>query len=291
LFSQVLRYSKQIENVIDENLKTDYGRLRRLIQKGTNCEQLIQIAQDNNILSEIIPKFPIDKMQDSEYFASLLFYLGLLTIDRFENGKTYLKIPNYSIRTIYWEYIMELVKDRNQAVETDLRIQIDAISTLAYGGDPKPYLDYVSRNILSHLSNRDLQQFNEKYIKIILLTGLFRSRMFVTITELEVSHGYVDIYMQRSHLQPGIPYEWVWEIKYLKKKDAANEKTLEGKREEARAQLKKYRDSPLFSGRTDVRYLSLIFTGKDRYEMEEVLAANLPHTASGGNCSKKTGIL
>jgi hypothetical protein len=166
---------------------------------------------------------------------------------------------------------MQLVKDRNMDVETDMRIQLEAISTLAYGGDPKPYLDYVSRNILCHLSNRDLQQFNEKYIKIILLTGLFRSQMFVTITELEVEHGYVDIYMQRSHLQPDIPHEWVWEIKYLKKKDADSEKTLNEKREEARTQLKKYRDSSLFSGRTDMRYLSLIFIGKDRYEMEEIL--------------------
>jgi hypothetical protein len=43
---------------------------------------------------------------------------------------------------------------------------------------------------------------------------------------------------------------------------------LKKKREEARTQLKKYRDSYMFAGRADVRYLSLIFIGKDRYEME-----------------------
>jgi hypothetical protein len=42
------------------------------------------------------------------------------------------------------------------------------------------------------------------------------------------------------------------------------------KRTEARTQLEKYRDSHLFVGRTDVKYLSLIFIGKDKYEMEEV---------------------
>ena len=41
------------------------------------------------------------------------------------------------------------------------------------------------------------------------------------------------------------------------------------KRDEARAQLAKYRDSHLFAGRTDVRYLSVIFIGKDKYEIEE----------------------
>ncbi|MDR1024028.1 MAG: ATP-binding protein [Prevotellaceae bacterium] len=270
LFSQVLRKSKQIRNVIDENLKTDYGRLQMLVNHERNCTQLMKIAQDNGIFSEIIPKFSIDKLHDNECFVSLLFYLGLLTIDRCESGKTHLKIPNYSIRTIYWEYILQLTKDRNKDVITDLDCQQDAISVLAYKGDPKLYLDYISQNILCRLSNRDLQYFNEKYIKVLLLNGLFQSKIYVTITELEVSHGYADIYMQRSHLQPDVRYEWVWEIKYIKKKEAANEKLLKEKRDEARAQLKKYRTSPLFADRTDVRYLSLIFVGKDSYEMEEV---------------------
>jgi hypothetical protein len=76
--------------------------------------------------------------------------------------------------------------------------------------------------------------------------------------------------MRRSHLLPEIPYEWVWEIKYIKKEDAT-ESVLKEKREQARVQLKKYRDSPMFAGRTDIRYLSLIFIGKDRYEIEETV--------------------
>ncbi|MDR1417469.1 MAG: ATP-binding protein [Prevotellaceae bacterium] len=270
LFDQVLQFRDEMENVIDENLKTDYGRLRRLIQDDRNCEQIIKIAQENSIFSEVIPKFSIDKMHDNEYFVSLLFYLGLLTIDRYESGKTYLKIPNYSIRTIYWDYILQLTKDRHKDVVTDLSLQQEAISALAYRGDPKLYLDYISQNILCRLSNRDLQNFSEKYIKIILLNGLFQSKIYITITELEVSQGYVDVYMQRSHFLPDIPYEWVWEIKYVKREDANSEKALKEKRDEARAQLEKYRTSPSFVGRTDVRYLSLIFIGKDRYEVEEV---------------------
>jgi hypothetical protein len=75
--------------------------------------------------------------------------------------------------------------------------------------------------------------------------------------------------MRRNYLLPKIPYEWVWEIKYIKKKDAT-ESMLKEKCEQARAQLKKYRDSSIFAERTDVRYLSLIFIGKDNYEMEEM---------------------
>jgi len=78
---------------------------------------------------------------------------------------------------------------------------------------------------------------------------------------------FMDIYLQRSPLLPDIPYEWVWEIKYLKKSDEAS---LAEKKKAARVQLEKYRQSQLFSSRTDVRYLSLIFIGKDAYEIEEI---------------------
>jgi hypothetical protein len=74
--------------------------------------------------------------------------------------------------------------------------------------------------------------------------------------------------MQRSHLQPDISYKWVWEIKYVKKEDANNNNVMQEKRNEARNQLTKYRNSSMFADRTDIRYLSLIFIGKDRYEME-----------------------
>ncbi|MDR1024025.1 MAG: ATP-binding protein [Prevotellaceae bacterium] len=269
LFDHILEEGT-VGDIVDENLKTDYGRLQMLVNHEQNCTQLMKIAQDNGIDSEIIPKFSIDKLHDNEYFPSLLFYLGLLTVDRREGGVTYLKIPNYSIRTIYWDYILQLTKDRNKDVMTNMRRQQEAISALAYKGDPKLYLDYISQNILCRLSNRDLQNFSEKYIKVILLNGLFQSKIYITITELEVSQGYVDIYMQRSHLLPDILCEWVWEIKYVKKEDADSEKALKEKRDEARAQLKKYRTTPLFADRTDVRYLSLIFVGKDSYEMEEV---------------------
>jgi hypothetical protein len=261
-----------VENVIDENLKMDYGKLQRLVQNEKNGEQLIQIAENNGTDSGIIPKFPLDRLHDNEYFVSLLFYLGLLTIDRYENGKMYLKIPNYSIRTIYWEYILRLTKDWNKDVMLDMRRQQDAISRLAYQNDPKPYLDYIRENILGNLSNRYLRNFNEKYILIMLLNGLYQSKLYEISNELEVSQGYVDIYIQRSHLHPDIPYEWIWEIKYIKKGDANNKEKniLEKAQKEARAQLNRYKNSSKFANRTDVKYLSLIFIGKDKYNMEEV---------------------
>jgi hypothetical protein len=269
LFDQVQEDGK-IRYVIDENLKTDYSRLQMLMKNEDNRKQLLQIIEENVIESEIIPKFPIDKLHDNEYFVSLLFYLGLLTIDRIEDGLLRLKVPNYSIQTIYWEYIKEMTKEDSSEVLINMDQQRRALRELAYRANPTLFIEHISENIFKRLSNRDIIKFDEKYAKIMILYGLFQSNLYVTISELEVSSGYVDIYMHRNPAIPGIPYEWVWEIKYIKKEDAS-ESVLKAKREQAHIQLKKYRDSYQFAGRADVRYLSLIFIGKDKYEIEEVL--------------------
>jgi AMMECR1 domain-containing protein len=102
--------------------------------------------------------------------------------------------------------------------------------------------------------------------------------------------------MQRSHLLPDVPYEWVWELKYIKETDLkkATKKTVKkttkkvvkrttkkesltnnplvkATRESAFVQLAKYRDSEQFAGRTDVRYASIIFIGKDKYDIAELV--------------------
>ncbi|GHT41596.1 hypothetical protein FACS189437_08680 [Bacteroidia bacterium] len=84
---------------------------------------------------------------------------------------------------------------------------------------------------------------------------------------MEVENGYLDVYLQRNPAVPDVKYEWVWELKYIKKGD--DEKILQSKRDEAHRQLDQYRHSQYFSGRTDVRFASILFIGKDKYEIRE----------------------
>jgi hypothetical protein len=269
-FNQILEEKKPPKNIIDENLRTDYSRLQRLAQNTNNRAKLLKIIKENGIVSDILQQFSIDRMYDDEYFVSLLVYMGMLTIDKFERGRTYLKIPNYSIQTLYWEYLGRITATTNEKVTVDLDELVDAIEVLAYDGHALPYIAYVSRNIFSRLSNRDLIAFDEKYIKIMLLNGLFQSKLYVPVSEREVEGGYVDMYLQRSPLLPDIKYEWVWEVKYLKKGEKTKT-SLQHAREQAFAQLDRYRQAQYFSMRNDVRYAAIIFIGKDKYEIHERL--------------------
>jgi hypothetical protein len=263
-FNQILKGKQAPEKIVDDNNRTDYARLQRLVQNDRNRETLLEIVKGNGIVANIASQFSIDEMYNDDYFISLLFYMGLLTIDTAIEGDIRLKIPNYSIQTLYWEYIERLTRDLNTEVIINVREQSAAIRELAYRGNPMPYLEYVSNNIFSRLSNRDLIGFDEKYIKIMLLNGLFQSNLYEPVTEREIDQGYLDMYLQRNPRLPDVKYEWVWELKYLKKEDSGK---LEAKRAAVTAQLEKYRQSPLFSSRTDVKYASLIFIGKDRYNV------------------------
>jgi len=110
-FYQIIKNKKVPEKIIDDNLKTDYGRLQRLTRNENNREMLIKIVKEGGIITEIQSKFSIDRLYDDDYFVSLLFYMGLLTIDKPLLGSSVqLCIPNYSIKTVYWEYIMKEVQ-------------------------------------------------------------------------------------------------------------------------------------------------------------------------------------
>ncbi|MDR3342058.1 MAG: ATP-binding protein, partial [Treponema sp.] len=226
-FNQILKGKQAPEKIVDDNNRTDYARLQRLVQNDRNRETLLEIVKGNGIIANIASQFSIDEMYNDDYFISLLFYMGLLTIDTAIEGDIRLKIPNYSIQTLYWEYIERLTRDLNTEVSINVREQSAAIRELAYRGNPVPYLEYISKNIFSRLSNRDLIGFDEKYIKIMLLNGLFQSNLYEPVTEREIDQGYLDMYLQRNPRLPDVKYEWVWELKYLKKEDSGK---LEAKR-------------------------------------------------------------
>jgi hypothetical protein len=93
----------------------------------------------------------------------------------------------------------------------------------------------------------------------------------LTISELENSKGYTDIYLQRrNYLFPLIKTDWVLELKYVKQSNSKKQTVIDAKKAEALEQLHRYKTSNLFKDRTDVKYLMVIFIGKNRYISQEV---------------------
>jgi len=268
--NEVVDLKDEYEHIIDENLKMDYGRLARLFEDEQNRAQLLEIATNGYISGgEIVAKFSLDELRERQKFLSLLFYFGLVTIGKKDN-RPILRIPNYSIKNIYWEYIEKLTLARNKKISIDVSKLSEALYLLAYEGKAKQFIEYIRRTFICDLSNRDFMQFDEKYLKIILFLNLKYANYFVPLSEYEVGAGYCDIYLMRSAPHADLPCEWVWEIKYIRQKDADNPEVIEKKCEQARKQLAKYRNSAFFRNRKDVRFLSAVFIGKKKVEIEEI---------------------
>ena len=199
--------------------------------------------------------------------------MGLVTIDNTDTRRMALKIPNYSVKTMYWEFVENILTEEVEGLSLDSSKYVSTIFSLAYDNDYKPFFDYLSQYIVRNLSARDMRKTVEKDMKFLLLPMFFSTNYYFPISELENSEGYTDLYLKRGHLHPGSISEWIWELKYIKQADTDDESIITQKTQEAIDQLRRYQTSSLFKDRTDVRYLAIIFIGKKTYRIEEISSA------------------
>jgi hypothetical protein len=271
-FSELLDEGEKIERLNDDNLKTDYGRIKQLLNKTENVQDLEYIVENAQIPAKAVARFSIEKLHEPENFRSLLYYMGLVTIGKDEkSGAPLLKIPNYSVKTMYWEYMENIVKERNPEMILSPGAIYEGLLSMAFDGNYQPFFDSFQQNFVSRISNRDLENFSEKNVKFLLLSILFQTSLYLPISELENSTGYSDIYLQRrNNLYPKMQMDWLWEIKYVKEADAGKKSLIAAKKKDAKEQLQRYKTSNLFKERSDVRYLAVVFIGKKKYWIEEV---------------------
>ncbi|WP_459167422.1 PD-(D/E)XK nuclease domain-containing protein [Natronospora cellulosivora (SeqCode)] len=260
-FNQYLMTGDYPKQLIDDNVSTDYGRINRLVANEANREVLEDIIIEEGIVADIISRFSFDMMYDEDYFVSLLYYMGLLTIGEMRYGKTRLEIPNYAIKVIFWDYIEKKLR-REYNVPYNVEELAKAIWEMGFDGEITGFLDYMSENVLKKLSNRDLINFDEKYLKVILFAYLVTSNLYRPVSEGEVENGYIDIYLERDFRMPEVEYEWIIELKYLKKADKGN---LNQVREEGLKQLRKYASSHKFEGKENMKQALIVFVGKAEY--------------------------
>jgi hypothetical protein len=261
----------KLKELIDLNLKTDYGRIKSLLDKPENIRMLEHIIEFGEIQSEVVSRFSIGKIHEPKNFLSLLYYMGLVTIDKNEKtGQSMLRIPNYTVKTMYWEYMENLIMERNPEMFYNSIAIYGSLSKMAFEGDYESFFECFQQNFVSQISNRDLENFSEKNVKFLLLSILFQTNLYIPVSEPENSEGYNDIYLQRrSYLYPKILNDWILELKYVTVKEAKNPRIIEAKKAKAMEQLQCYKTSNLFKDRTDVRYLAVVYIGKKKYWLQE----------------------
>ncbi len=257
------------DDILDVNVRTDYGRVKRFLFTSENAPRTELIGTFQTILAEgsieasLQTSFPLDRAYEEGYFVSLLGYMGLLTLQVMEDGWFRLGIPNYAIRTFYWEAIARLLHDLSH-VEVDARHVQVAIKAMGRDGEIGPFLELVFTKVVSKLSNRDLIRLDEKTMKVILLAYLSLSEVFFAWSEVELDFGYGDLLLVPSRVQPIARYGFLIELKYLKA--GAAEGMVTAKLDEADEQLRAYlADAKLaaLGGAKGLRAVSVVFVGTE----------------------------
>ncbi|GHV30787.1 hypothetical protein FACS1894177_04000 [Bacteroidia bacterium] len=267
-FEQILRNDGPPKNIVDLNMQIDYGRLRRLFKNESNRETLLKIVKEGGIVSELLQKFPIDMLEDDSQFVSLLFYMGLLTIKGSYLNQMRLEIPNYSVKTLYWDYIVRMTQETSPLMTIQSQPLNESIIAAAMEGDINRFIEYVSKNAFSKFSDQDLKHFDEKYIQALLLAYLFMSKIYVPMSEYETVPGRTDIYLQRDPRLPQVKWEWILELKYCKTKAKPNE--IAKLQKEGEEQIKQYLASHRLGNRSDLKAAVIVFIGKNKYEIKEL---------------------
>ncbi|MCS7027885.1 MAG: PD-(D/E)XK nuclease domain-containing protein, partial [Bacteroidia bacterium] len=259
------------QRLLDPNIAPDYGKLKQMfkvVNLPKNQEVLEKVLQNGYIDAELVTIFNFERGFNQTDFINFLAYLGNLTIGGIDEITRRIEfvIPNKVIAKLYWQYYAETLNEipelKTQSKEID-----EAVIAMAKYGEYKKFFDLLE-NVLKTLSNRDFSKFNEKYIKVVMMSYWIVSDVFEVKSEEELGGGgYADILLVRKPQVTKLHHEYVIELKYLKK---AEGQELERVKSEARTQILKYyyQDKGLQS--KPYLHLLVVVCVKDKLHVEEV---------------------
>jgi hypothetical protein len=266
------RSSAYPDNMLDRNVRTEYGHLQRIgTVGGADLRErralLETILGEGHIRSELIEQFGVARLAGRAGFLSLLYYLGMLTLGTSPRGVAGydLEIPNRVIRELQWEHLALMLRDEAQVDINvdDLRL---ALGAMAVEGEIAPFLKLFHEQVLQAFSNRDLRGLDEKTIKLLLMTYASLGRAFYPLSEKELAQGYGDLFLGASRDVAGARFSWLLELKYLK--TPAKPAQIEAAFAEAEAQVVRYASDralvPILLGDRELKAGMLVFVGAKR---------------------------
>ena len=205
------------EEMIDENLRTDIGWLRRLTLSLENSKAMLDaLVIDNGLyynVADLSSKFNKQKFFDKNFYPVSLFYLGMTTL---QNGFR-MTLPNLTMRSIYMDYYNVLNRidgGANRYVPTYERFV-----------DERDFESLVRNYFEQYLGQFPAQVFdkiNENFIRCSFfeLVSRYLSSCYTFAIEQNNSEGRADFEMTGI---PGTDYytdDRLVEFKYYKAKEA-----------------------------------------------------------------------
>ena len=273
------------EEMIDPNTRTDYGKMKKLLQfdklDGERKGIIRKIAEEEQIVTQLYESFSAYQIPKAEMFPSLLFYYGMLTIKGTRGSKLILGIPNNNVRKQYYGYLEE---EYQAKAYVDVNQLTDYYYDMAYDGKWEEGLRFMADAYAKVSSVRDGIEA-ERNLQGFFMAYLNLNNYYVTAPELELNHGYCDFFLLPDLTHYASQHSYILELKVLSKKDFSaiveGEFTEDGKPmtkaekqwREAVEQIHRYAEAPRVEALRQGTKLHLIimqFEGWELKRMEEV---------------------
>ena len=278
-------YGKAPRQMIDPNTRTDYGKMKKLLQfdklDGERKGIIRKIAEEGQITAQLYESFSAYQIPKAEIFPSLLFYYGMLTIKGTRGSKLILGIPNNNVRKQYYGYLEE---EYQAKAYVDTNKLTDYYYDMAYDGKWEEGLRFMADAYAKVSSVRDGIEA-ERNLQGFFMAYLNLNDYYITAPELELSHGYCDFFLLPDLTHYASQHSYILELKVLSKKEFSaiveGEFTEDGKPmtkgekqwREAVAQIHRYAEAPRVEALRQGTKLHLIimqFEGWELKRMKEV---------------------
>ena len=273
------------EEMIDPNTRTDYGKMKKLLQfdklDGERKGIIRKIAEEEQIVTQLYESFSAYQIPKAEIFPSLLFYYGMLTIKGTRGSKLILGIPNNNVRKQYYGYLEE---EYQAKAYVDVNQLTDYYYDMAYDGKWEEGLRFMADAYAKVSSVRDGIEA-ERNLQGFFMAYMNLNDYYITAPELELNHGYCDFFLLPDLTHYASQHSYILELKVLSKKDFSaiveGEFTEDGKPmtkaekqwREAVEQIHRYAEAPRVEALRQGTKLHLIIMQFEWWElkrMEEV---------------------
>ena len=261
------------DNMIEENIRVDYNKLRMLIRKDKEFAHDASVIQtlvsQGYVTGELKTGFPAERIASPDNFVSLLYYFGLITIDGTIEGETKFVIPNQVVREQLFSYLLDTYHDADLSFSSYDKSKLD--SRLAYRGQWREYFQYIADCLSTYASQRDRQK-GESFVHGFTLAMTAQNKFYRPESEKDTQGGYADIFLlPMIDIWKDMLHSYIIELKYAKGKDS--DEVVARLREEAIVQANRYADTEVVRrniGTTTLHKIVVVYRGMDMVVCEEI---------------------
>lgn len=239
------RIRKAPPRMLDTNIASSYNRIRslfRLPKQGENeFDSLQDLLEKREVAVNITQIFNFEVGFTTSDFMSLLFYMGFLTIKDEFTGTAILKMPNRVIEQLYYKYFVQLLAEKTHYSDGVDTLE-KALLALIQQNNPTLLADLITYT-LTNLSGRDAAvktEIREKNVQVLLFSFLSFSHLYLVESEYNAQGQYFDILATNISVYD-VPFNFLFELKYLPKAQTAKIKTEYAK---AQVQIADYLQTP-----------------------------------------------